>query len=366
MAPISVQFNATLLKGQRFQAHPIEQQYRHPILVEEIDFTFSAGPAGIADVNTARAIFHQLNFGLKFGAAVAMLDKTAPLASFCRRAGVFDGYASNLNAGPIYYQTAPNGFYNGLTARSWAKWTLPDGVFVPEKAQIEALIEYAADIPNATDASIPPSIQVWVTLTGQALPKMEPWPKVVRIPWVTHYKTAPVAISAGSVESATPENALQNQNEQPVVVQRMLGSIASQRASDEVVDVLVRVSDTTGAYIVREKTPLLELFNGRTRCWDMGAVLKPKEFVVVEYEYDVADIVGQTTPLLTYQATDEFQLIFGLVGYREMSIAEVYPEVLVPATGQPPIQPGDLPVPSRANGLLPSAKLGAYRPPRRR
>lgn len=339
MAPVSTQFNVTLAQGERANAFPLTQPFRHPIMLEAVEFAFSAPAATIA---STRALLHQLNFGIKFGSAYAVLDKTAPLQSFIRRAGYYDKYTDNgnfahgfgdLNLHPV----------TPMTARSWATWTLPAPVFVPEKAQIECLLEYDLNIPNRTDASVIPNIQVWCTLIGRGLPKMQPWPEVVRIPWITSHRTTPAAISVGPIDRHTPENALQNQNEEPVVVQRMLASACTQYVSDEMVDANVRISDTTGAYIVRERTPVMELFNGRTRAWDMGAVLKPKEFVVVEYDYDPTNMVGQSTPLQTYATSDEVGLIFGLVGYREMPTALVYPQVLVPATGQPPILPQPMP-----------------------
>ncbi len=359
MAPVSMQFNMTnLLMGQRVNAYPLTQPYRHPIEIEEVHFAFS-WTDHVNDGPTAdlRALLHQLKFGIKFGEAYATLDKTATLQAFGRRAGRYDGWTNQNNAGPLVQGNS------GLpgSARGWLTWKFPEPVFVPEKAQVECLFEYGSDIPNPNDAHRPTPVQAWVSLTGRALPKMEPWPSIVRIPWVTSFKTPAVPISEGAVNASTPESGLQNQNEEPVVVQRMLGSVVTQKASDEIVDVNVRVSDTSGAYIVREQTPLFELFNGRTRAWDMGAVLKSKEFVVVEYSYDPASIIGNATPAITYQASDEIQLIFGLVGYREMSMAAVYPKVLVPATGQPPVQRPNLPAPTRQNGLMPKSPLGAFR-----
>lgn len=332
MAPLSVQFNCSLSAGQIFTAYPLSQPYRHPIQIEEIIFSFSVGPT-VTEGNKDdwRALLHQLGFGMKVGAAAVVLDRTAPLPAFCRRLGLTDGYALNNVVGS--FQRANGANFSGLPMRSHLSWKLPAPIFVPEKAQLECEVSFAADIPNPNDSKALGQVQVWVSLIGKALPKLEPWPKVVRVPWISSFKTTPAAISAGDVNGATPENGLQNSNNEPVVVQRMLGCAVTQKASDEIIDVEVRVSDTTGAYIVRELTPMLELFNGRTRCWDMGAVLKPKEFIVVEYRYGVASIVGNATPTITYQTSDEIQLIFGLVGYRELPFEEVFPQAVDPATG---------------------------------
>lgn len=354
MAPISCGFNAQLVPGQLVQAFPLTQPYRHPILVEQVQFAF--GPSTV----TSRSLLHQINFGIKFGAAEAVLDRTAPLQAFCRRAGFYDGIAgSTVETGP--YNNTGGTRFSGLQPRSWLAWTLPDPVFVPEKGQIECLLNYALNIPNPNDASLIANFNIWVVLTGQALPKMEPWPELVRIPWISAHRTPARAISVGAVDAHTPEHSLQNQNEEPVVVQRMLGSCATQYVSDELIDADVRVSDTTGAYIVRERTPMMELFNGRTRCWDMGVVLKPKEFISVEYAYDPTNMVGNATSPVAYATSDEIQLIFGLVGYRELPTAAVYPKVLVPATGQPPVlRPTILPQGARSP-MLPGATLAGRR-----
>ncbi|MBP6479886.1 MAG: hypothetical protein KA310_03470 [Pseudomonadales bacterium] len=323
--PVSLQFNATLLKGARTAAYPMDQSYKHPIEVTEIRFAFSGGPAG-EEGPTKRAILHQLSFGLQFGARVGVLDDVAPLPAFCRRLGEWDGGAGN--------DTGEAGDPN-RTKRRTASWKLSEPVFVPAGARIYALMQYDADIPNSNDALA--AIQVWVTLVGTALPQNTPTPKVIRIPWVSAARTPPVAIGGLVLAGRLPDDALQNTHEQAVVVQRMLGSAHTQHFNDEVFDVDVRVYDTTGAYIVRDATPMMELFNGRSRTWDMGAVLQPKEFISVEYEADPATLALALANAADLDLepdvlaeSDEIQLIFGLVGYREVPGDELYPKEPMP------------------------------------
>lgn len=213
-------------------------------------------------------------------------------------------------------------------------------VYVPANQRIIGTLKNAAN-PPVWGAGPSASIEGWMTAVGRRAQPNEK-PDVIHVPWFSSWKSPLSAVGAGVVyQYRSPDHALANGNEQPIYVQRMLGALATGAIVGEVMPCDVRISDSNQRYIVRELTPMYELFSYQQRDWDMGCILKPKEFLNVEVSFDTSPLVAAGNFSTGYVAADQVQAFFGLAGYREMQFHEVYQDLSEPA--QPVVliqQPG--------------------------
>jgi hypothetical protein len=232
-----------------------------------------------------------------------------PLPSFCARKGYADG--TSLNAAGVL----------GLNG-TYYSWKLAKPMLVLPGTRIYVLLRFNPDSPNGPRR--PLALDVTVAMLGRSLPRGEFPPKIVNVPWLTAWRAPAVEIGAGvSVAQMSPDSALANQFDSSVRITSMLGCIATQFWAGEVLpDARVKISSSLDGYIVRELTPLMELFSGRHRAWNVYSSMQSKEYWTVELEYSTTALLAG--PETDYVGTDTVQGIFGLQGYREVPLETLY------------------------------------------
>lgn len=315
-SPITSSYRTQLVPGSNVAAYDLNQQQRDPIVIDKFQFSCLRNSPGNPDPAAAAAVAQIevgtfVDFALQVGSREVRMGDLVPLPSFCARKGYADGAA--LNSGI----EVGNGTYY--------QWSLPKPMLVLPGTRIYALLRYPVELQ--TGGFRPLAIDVTVTMIGRSLRRGETPPLTTCVPFLTGWRAPAVAIGAGvQVAQSSPDPAIANQFDIPVRVTSMLGCLATQFWAGEVIpDAMVRISSSMGGYIVRELTPLMELFSGRHRAWNIACSMQPKEYWTVELEYSTNALL---TPITDYVATDEVQGIFGLQGYREVPLETLYRDPL--------------------------------------
>jgi hypothetical protein len=113
-----------------------------------------------------------------------------------------------------------------------------------------------------------------------------------------------------------------------------------------------RFWDSRGALLIRDFALMQELFSNGA--WDMGAVLHPKEFLVVEGTIDSRFACGDPADIWYSQAlpptyAERFQqAMFGLIGYREVPTQLIWGPALVATQAAVAAQPVGVPAANAA------------------
>lgn len=209
--------------------------------------------------------------------------------------------------------------------------------------------------PDTLNVLLPTQLVVEVAFFGKALPSGLPLNGSRRLPYVAAYREPVRPLDdvnhTTPIESQTPVASLQNGEEEPMMVQSLLGArVTAYSPWDPGANDFIRIYDSNGSLITRDDVPLLELFGVR-RSWDCSTILKPKEYMTVEWNLgrqtaaddapqvnDFGQIPGSRTFETTtifgspYTLLSRYQHIFGLVGYRETGLLK--PKFL-PDTSRP-------------------------------
>lgn len=335
-APITSVYRTQLAPGDNVAAFDLNQENDVPIEIRGFRFTAIEGsavgnPAPNNSATCEPGVW--LDWGLQIGSREVRMGDLVPVVATCPRKGYADGVS---RTGPSSVQ--PDGTYY--------EFKLKDPAFVLPGTRVYVLLRYSRTAPAAILGSGPTTIDATVEMYGKAIPGDLPPPLMVKMPWMTSWRAPVVLLSAAAaVEQSSPDSALANQYDSPVRVTSMLGCLATKFWAGEIVpNSKVRISSSLDGYFVREPTPIMELFSGKSREWGISCAMQSKEYWTVEVAYDASPLLQATTD---YAATDQIQAIFGLVGYRTVPLETLYRDPK-PEVAHPNIE--------RARPLLPSEK----------
>lgn len=213
-------------------------------------------------------------------------------------------------------------------------WKLDHPMYVPPGGRIVPTVRSLGSFNG--------NVIIGVTAIGKVLPNSPPSKPSYKVPWVTSYVSKSFESSDTGQDSST-DSLLNNPHDMPVTVERFVGRLHCQAgfisgsvlqlsvADTSLPDaadvslfvqtgqayyaqvVLMRMRDSMGNPLVREKTLFRNVFNSDTRTWECRHVLPPKQFYKV-------DFFKTALPALTsFPTTSRVQASVTAVGWREVS-----------------------------------------------
>lgn len=361
-SPLWIQQRVMLNQDQQIAIPMLDNLAREPYWISEIHL------AAEADVTEYQAHLPEIGMG-----------SDATLLEFGLR--LQDTYISHPDLMPFWLLRSPNFDWHlvgaaGLLAPIGARWVLPERIYVPAGAKLYSVVRYnAAEGCNAWATRY----DVRVTLIGQRALEDAP-PVMTRVPFATGYRTPKTGMSNGGVLQTfrSGEHELGNFTNTDVVVQRVSAMSIGNWAQDVDnnypqlgifpachIPTNVRFWDSRGQLLIRGGNgsiagaggvgsyPLLqEIFSNGA--WDMGTVLHPKEFLVVEGTIDSQFACGDPQDIWysqalppTYQQRFQ-QAMFGLIGYREVPTQLIWGPALVASRAAVAAQPVGVPAANAA------------------
>lgn len=157
-------------------------------------------------------------------------------------------------------------------------WKLPQPLYIPPTEYLIPRV-YNAPISGAT----PLSVTVAIQYVGRSLPSDYERPQKMYIPWLANY-TSPVTAYNVSAEETTTESDIVNPFNEPVYVQRFIGTTSDAYGAN--ISPRGSLYTTTNAYdsfgnvLVRDRTPFSHLFTTMDKVWPAKSVLQPKGFYI--------------------------------------------------------------------------------------
>lgn len=325
--PLAIQWNGQLERGQSAAAPNLDQVIRSPMWVDEIVITLSTQSENDFGtvlhknwMDSVRLYFrvgdHEITTG-KQGVSVNMLAPNMFANERITRNQDDTGLVPWMDQ-----DLFPEISYN---------WKLPKPLFVVPGARLYLGLNATNPAMSATDDTAPFSnaakFNFWISLLCRRVNPHQPLPSVVHVPFVAQYKTKAHTIDEDNWEESSQDTDIVNGFAQPIHLKRMIGSMSTQFTPTEVMDAEVRIADKAGAFIVREYTPVLELFSGFYKALDLeGCVLPPGDFYTIDVSVkDTTDLLIGSEELAFYTEDSEIIGNFSLIGHRDLPLNEVYP-----------------------------------------
>ncbi len=194
-------------------------------------------------------------------------------------------------------------------------WRLPKPLFIPQG-------EYLQPTFWVTDVGAVAST-VRITYTGHSFDIGELEPTINAVPWVTSFIGAARLVGSNYFENST-EKDIFNPYDTPLHVQRFIGRLNQSAAiggtgNDENYSGFynganVRIFDSLGKIVVRDRTPMGLVFAGDRRTWDAHGVLPPHGFYTIYMDELYADVVEDGTP------GNYLQAMISMIGYHEVAL----------------------------------------------
>lgn len=230
-------------------------------------------------------------------------------------------------------------FINGLSS-SYAffstaahSWKLDHPMYVPVGGRIIPTVKSLGSFNGA--------VQLGISCIGKVLPNSPPSRPSYKVPWVVSYVSKSFD-AAETGQDASTESMLKNPHRVPVTMERFIGRIHAQAGiiSGSVLQLAVldtnlldgddihvyggsainyysammtmRMRDSMGNPIVREKTPFRSVFEAATRSWECQHILPPDQFYQVEVFKDALPTLS------SFPSTSRAQVSVTAVGWREV------------------------------------------------
>lgn len=264
--PLALNYTASLIPGR--VTRPQEQYhfknpYNQAFWMDEIRFSvFDVFTGG----NPARPQYVWARFRL---GADYFVDQFVPLTQLCPRTDMSEDISTLGHNGALI-------------------WKLPKPLWVGsrEDFSVELFLDNQATVVGVEG---PPSgpmgtntvATVTVTFVGRSTD--EPRPLKRFLPFVANWQINPPFVkdtAVGLDPLLSPDTNLYNERPNSVLVTRMFCDMVTDAS------VTAKVSHSGGNYILKDATPLPTLFAFPARHLDTRCVLKPKEFLTVELNFD--------------------------------------------------------------------------------
>lgn len=280
---------------------------RTAMLVDQ--FRFSLNDSG--STNLDRSFGYQMYVSIQLG-AIHMTNGYVPLVSLCP---YYDGVPSAVGNGGE--ATGVVGLDNPLV------WHLPRPLYVPPNVTIYVSMQRI--VPKSDTMTT--NLGMRVAVAGRSLPANYPIPANIYASWasssyVNGLQGTATSTLAGVTTFVTPDNALGNPNDSPLMVTRLLGFhqpvpvfISNTDVQNGPNGMTVRMTISNGKLLVREPTPFFHLFPLSRRFLDLRAYLRGSnevpggEFVRARIDF--------TPPTSVNYSAFQFTGL-GLVGYRSV------------------------------------------------
>lgn len=175
-------------------------------------------------------------------------------------------------------------------------WRLPRPLYVPAGE-----IVTASFLANGSVTST----NVVLTYAGRSVLMDYPVPKKIAIPWVTAFLPTRRAGGSNTTQESTNSD-LVNTLGVPLHAQRLVGLMSGDTDALEAL-CLMQMRTSYGQVIIRDQVPFANVFSTE-RCWDLGSVMKPKDYYIVNLTENYATV----NPAHTVSSA------ISLVGYREV------------------------------------------------
>jgi len=277
---------------------------RTAMLVDQFRFSLS----DVGNANIDRSFGYQMYVNIQLG-AIHLTNGYVPLVSLCP---YYDGSPTD-----VANTTGVAGLDNPLV------WHLPKPLYVP--SNVSMYVSTLRIVP--TSDTLTASLGFRCAVAGRSLPANYPIPASIYAPWgtssyVNGLQGTTTSSLAGVTTFVTPDNALGNPNDSPLMVTRLLGFhqpvpvfLASNDAQNGPNGMTVRMTISNGKLLVREPTPFFHLFPLSRRFVDLRAYLRGSnevpggEFVKARIDF--------TPPTSSNYSAFQFTGL-GLVGYRSV------------------------------------------------
>lgn len=283
--PVALTYTTSLQVGQINR--PVEQlyfknPYRAPMWVDEFHFKVSGLNYLYEAIGYFRVPFQLFSMRLKVNGKY-IVDEFVPLALLGPHTDAAESFISINGAAVEIDQTIS--FFWRLAKPMWLD-ELDD-------VTIELAWQSNLDIYYSPSTVAALSVPVAVTMCGRST-KNKNRPKERYLPFNVVWGPQ-LFVTSLTAETAltSPDNALRNGKDVPVIISRMLGftdvmfdSVGVNSTTSMDTDVLMnmRISHSLGYYLVKDLTPFFELFQNESRAVDLKFVLNPKEFITIELQ----------------------------------------------------------------------------------
>mgnify|MGYP001566356905 FL=1 len=279
----------------------LENPYREPMWIDEIRFRLPAAEAG----GTQASAWSSLRCELKLG-ETPLTKGFVPIGLFGK---ALNDSIEGASGGPPMFT-----------------WKLPKPLYVPARELLRPTIYY----DSFTSA---PAKTVNIIYCCRPVLKGTPPPRVLQIPWVTHFQPAFLALTGAAAandqtDQSTPAD-LYNPWDQELHVQRFVGRLMGRNTSGEAhtsmsiasaninlttgiltSGTLVSAQDSFNNILIRDRTPFAHVFDFLDRAWTVNCVLPPKGF----YLFTVDRLWAAYTKTITATVG------ISMVGWREVRV----------------------------------------------
>lgn len=172
------------------------------------------------------------------------------------------------------------------------RWRLDNPLWIPPGVALVPTLSHLGptDVP----------MRVGITYLGRVCPS-KPEPGVVKVPWIAHWRSKAWHAEDRSSADQSPKSALMNRHQTPLRVERFVGRIAQvnlpsgdgqsllmdPKVPFQLDDALagywsqrlrLTMRDSAGGHVIREPTPVRNVFGGRNRMWPCQHDLPPGSF----------------------------------------------------------------------------------------
>lgn len=341
--PITLRSSAIIIgnSDEEVNAAPLTNASGEPMEIHE--FIFSVRPTDVAIANYGRSgLFPsggQFAVGLSVKDATdfgyAMTNGVIPLWGFgqARQLGQEERLQSILYSAQ---DLAVSSFLNGVYC-----WKLDHPLYIPPGAKI---VPVTRSLGSFTGDAV-----IGITAIGKILPNTPSSRASYKMPWVCSYLSKSFDFDPAE-EDTSSDNSLYNPfPDKPVTIERFVGrlhmltnlTVTDGVTSSEQITVQdtsnfddafvgfanvpnnfysrflrIRMRDSVGNPIVREKTLFRSVFESATRTWECRHILPPRQFHKVDFYKESAGGATNTRP-------SRLQALVSSVGWREVSWKKV-------------------------------------------